>query len=256
MVTARARYDDPDRWPESDGKPMAENATNRIQMTNLIFNLEQALAPRVRFCVGGNQMMYYDITDRRKHVSPDVYVALDVDPSIREKWQTWREGGLFPQVVFEITSESTLKEDLGSKRALYARLGVQEYYIFDPTGALQPPFQCFRRRGHQLLPEPILNDTIHSPLLDLELRVIDSWLRVIDPATGLPFLTPEEERQAHLAAAERAAHEARAREEAETARKEAEAAHMAAEERAAPLEAELRAALARPLQPREEQGAP
>ena len=127
MVTARTRDDDTDRWPESDGKPMAENATNRIQMTDLLFALEQALAPRVRFCVGGNQMMYYDRTNQRRHISPDVYVALDVAPGLREKWQTWREGGLFPQVVFEITSQSTVKVDLGTKRTLYARLGVREY---------------------------------------------------------------------------------------------------------------------------------
>src|SRR5581483_2311330 len=107
MVTAHTRYDDPDLWPESDGKPMAENATNRIQMTDLIFALDHGLESRVRYCVGGNQMMYYEPTDQRKHVSPDVDVALDVEPGIREKWQTWREGGLFPQVVFEITSKST-----------------------------------------------------------------------------------------------------------------------------------------------------
>jgi Uma2 family endonuclease len=226
MVSARERYDDPDLWPESDGKPMAENATNRIQMTNLIFALEQALAPRVRVCVGGNQMMYYDITDRRRHVSPDVYAALDIEPGIREKWQTWREGGLFPQVVFEITSKSTAKEDLGSKRALYARLGVEEYYIFDPAGKLRSPFQCFRRQGSQLDPVPIAHDSIYSPALDLELCVVHSWLRVIDPATGHPFLTPEEERQAHLAA----------------------------EERVARLEAALQAALAQLNQPEHDQG--
>jgi Uma2 family endonuclease len=249
MVTARERYDDPDLWPESDGKPMAENATNRIQMTNLIFALEQALAPRVRVCVGGNQMMYYDITDRRRHVSPDVYAALDVEPGIREKWQTWREDGLFPQVVFEITSKSTEKEDLGSKRALYARLGVEEYYIFDPAGKLRPPFQCFRRQESQLAPVPIAHGSIYSPALEIELRVVDSWLRVIDPAAGHPFLTPEEERQAHQAA------EA-ARDEAEAARDEAEAARRAAEERAARLEAALQAALAQLNQPEHDQGMP
>jgi len=238
MVTSIKRYDDPDLWPESDGKPMAENATNRIQMTNLIFAFEQALAPRVRFCVGGNQMMYYDLTDRRKHVSPDVYVALDVAPGIREKWQTWREGGLFLQVVFEITSESTVKTDLGSKRSLYARLGVQEYYVYDPASDLRPPFQCFWRQGYRLLPVPVPNNSIFSPALGLELRVVGSWLRVIDPATGLPYLTPEEERQAHLAAEQ-------ARIEAETLAEQEAAARRAAEERATRLEAELQKALAR-----------
>lgn len=224
MVSARTTHDDPDLWPDGDGKPIAENTANRVQMTDLIFALERALAERERFVVGGNQMMYYDINDRRHHVSPDVYAALDVEPGARQKWQTWREDGLFPQVVFEISSPSTVRVDLGSKRHLYARLGVEEYYIFDPLGAISPAFQCFRRSGQRLVPVPIIGNSIYSETLGLELRIVDSSLRAIDPRTDTPFPTPEEEHLARIAA---------------------EQARIAAEERALQLEAQLRDALAR-----------
>ena len=82
--------------------------------------------------------------------------------------------------------------------------------------------------------------------------MVGSWLRVIDPVTGMLIPTPEEERQARLAAEEARlmAEEARlaaeeARMTAESAREAAEEARQAAEERAARLEADLRAALAR-----------
>ena len=34
----------------------------------------------------------------------------------------------------EVASPSTASNDLGSKRDLYARMGVTEYWKFDPTG--------------------------------------------------------------------------------------------------------------------------
>ena len=48
-------------------------------------------------------------------------------------------------MVFEITSRGTRLEDLGTKRALYAMLGVREYFLYDPLGEyLQPPLQGYR----------------------------------------------------------------------------------------------------------------
>ncbi|HWE61393.1 MAG TPA: Uma2 family endonuclease, partial [Chloroflexota bacterium] len=152
------------RFPEDDGEPMAETTANRVQMTNLIFAFEQMLAPRGRVNVGGNLLMYYNPESGWDHVSPDVYVAFDVEPGMRRKWLAWEEGK-FPEIVFEISSESTVDVDLGEKRDLYARLGVQEYYLFDPQREMHPRFQCFFRGGDRLMPVPIAADErVHSPL--------------------------------------------------------------------------------------------
>jgi len=72
---------------------------------------------------------------------------------------------------------------------------------------------------------------VTSPLPGTELRPVGVYPRVIDPATGLPFRTAEEERRDRIAAEERAALEEQGR--------------QAAEERAACAEAALRDALAR-----------
>jgi Uma2 family endonuclease len=183
---------------------MAETPWHRRQMNNLIFNLENLTAQQPRVYVGGNMLMYYNQHSGWDHVSPDVFVTFDVPRGDRGKWETWKEGGRFPDVVFEITSKSTYAEDLGKKRRLYARLGVRELYLYDPEHDVQPYFRGFRLVAGELveLPPPV-NDAYYSPLLGVELRVIGPWLRVIDPATGEPMPIPDEIEAARQLAEER-----------------------------------------------------
>ena len=49
--------------------------------------------------------------------------------------RSWRVGktGPAPQVVFEIASEETWKSDLQEKPGKYARMGVTEYFAYDPN---------------------------------------------------------------------------------------------------------------------------
>ncbi|HXT34120.1 MAG TPA: Uma2 family endonuclease [Chloroflexota bacterium] len=229
-------------YPTSDGKPMAETEVHRVQMNDLIFNCANLLAAEPEVYVGGNMLMYYHEGYGRDHVSADVFVTFGVERGIRECWMTWEEGGRFADLVFEISSPSTIKEDLGKKMRLYAQLGVSEYYLYDPQRNNQPPLA-----GYQLVDgtyQPMTRlvgvEGYFSEVLGTELRVIQGWLRVIDPATGKPLLVPSE------LEAVRARAEA-AREQAEAARDQAEAARKAAEERAeyeavAHHTAELRAA--------------
>jgi Uma2 family endonuclease len=253
MVTSSKRPIDFSTFPDSDGEPVAENARNLKQMTDLIFSLGVYLAPRRRFVVGGNQFIYYNPRNGRDHISPDVYAALNVEPGMRQKWQTWLEGGKFPDAVFEITSESTAKEDLGPKVDLYARLGALEYYIYDPEQILQPPLRAYHRRGASLVSQPLPpTASIYSAVLGAELRMVGEWLRIMDPATGNPVPVPEEDHVARLAA-ERAlvaadAARAAAQHEAEEARVRAEEARVQAEE------ARVQATAARDRARREEQG--
>lgn len=247
MVTSTRPEIDWDTFPTSDGEPMAETIENVVQMVDLMFAVRDLLETqgRARVAVGGNQLMYYNRLNGRDHVSPDVYVALDVTPGGRPKWETWVEGK-FPDIVFEITSPSTQDVDLDSKRALYARLGAREYYIYDPQQKLSLSFRGYIRRGDAL--EPMAaesNGAIVSPLLGAELRQIGIYLRVIDPATGVPIRTPNEERHDRRVAEERALLEEQARLAAEERALSEERARLAAEERAARAEAALREALAK-----------
>jgi Uma2 family endonuclease len=216
-------------FPETDGKPMAETEVNLEQMVELILEFRQAVAPRGHH-VGGNLLVYYNPENGWDHISPDVFVALDAGPAFRESWKVWIEGK-FPEVVFEVASPSTQGTDIRDKVRLYERIGAHEYYIYDPAGRLQPKFRGYARQHERLvLMENPTGVSITSPLLGLELRIVDGWLRVIDPATSNPYPSPEEAHRLRLAAELRAWEEARLRQEAEDARLTAEAARQAAEE--------------------------
>jgi Uma2 family endonuclease len=238
-------------YPESDGKPMGETDLHRDLMTDLIFALKWFLRS-TRAYVAGNLFIYYEEGNPRAAVAPDVFVALGVEQRRRRIFQTWREGGRAPDVVIEITSKKTRKDDRERKPTIYAALGVREYFIFDPYGEyLEPPLQGYRlvQGGY----EPIATYPLRSEVLNLELRQEDGMLRLYHPQTGERLPTSDEEAQARRAAeAARLAAEA-ARLAAEAARLAAErqlvieaqarlaveAARLAAEERAAQLEAEV-----------------
>ncbi|HVB73290.1 MAG TPA: Uma2 family endonuclease [Ktedonobacteraceae bacterium] len=79
-----------------------------------------------------NLNMYQTANPKEYPMAPDVEVIQGVayQPTIR----SWRVGksGPAPQVVFEIASEETWKKDLEEKPSRYGRMGVQEYFAYDP----------------------------------------------------------------------------------------------------------------------------
>jgi len=204
-------------FPDSDGAPMAETSANAIQMVDLQFALQSLFAQQGRAhttTVGGNQFVYYNPANGRDNISPDVYVIFDVPPPAPPKWETWVEGK-FPDIVFEISSPSTQREDLserpGGKRRVYAEQGAKEYYIYDPQQEMDPPFLGFESRHGRMEPlTPLASGGIISPLLRAELRPMPMaetprrpagvWLRVIDPASRRPVRVAEETHDAFLAA--------------------------------------------------------
>jgi hypothetical protein len=115
---------------------------------------------------------------------------------------------------------------------------VQELYLYDPEHDVQPYFRGFRLVDRELveLPPPS-NDAYYGPLLGVELRVIEQWLRVNDPATGEPLPIPEEIEAARRLAEEQKRQAEEREREAEGQRQREAAARQAAE-------ASLRQALA------------
>jgi Uma2 family endonuclease len=71
-----------------------------------------------------------------------------------------------PDLVVEVLSPKTRRRDLGQKRARYEKLGVLEYWAFDPDAATA---QVFRREGDRFLPPVLLSaendDKLTTPLL-------------------------------------------------------------------------------------------
>lgn len=151
---------DPIYYPETDGKPMAESDLHRDFMFYLI-NLLQRFFQGQQVYVTGNLLVYYEKGNPYKSVAPDCFVVRDVDPGPRTTYQIWEEGR-GPEVVFEVSSKTTHNADLTKKMRLYAKLGVREYFIYDPTSDyLDPPLIAYELvDGHGYLPMTPLNEEV------------------------------------------------------------------------------------------------
>ena len=94
--------------------------------------------------VSGDLLLYYEQGNPKKFVVPDVFVVKDLTPGDRRIYKLWVEGKP-PSAVIEVTSHKTKKKDTVIKPPVYARLGVHEYFMFDPTqDYLHPPLQGYR----------------------------------------------------------------------------------------------------------------
>ncbi len=87
-------------------------------------------------------------------VAPDIAVIKGVALRPLTSWRIQTTGPA-PQVVLEILSAETWKKDLEEKPQIYGRLGVQEYFAYDPTPSPLAPAtreRLFGWRRDQLLP--------------------------------------------------------------------------------------------------------
>jgi Uma2 family endonuclease len=183
-------------YPTTDGKPRAETDWHRILMTLLLELLSEHFAAQRRVYVSGNLLIFYEEGNRRRHVSPDVFVVRGVEKRIRPNYLVWQEGRP-PQVVIELTSSSTRREDLTTKMALYRdSLGVREYFLFDPyADYLHPPLQGYRLRQGQHRPIRTIAGRLPSQVLGLHLERDGESLHLLNPATGARLLTAQELRR-------------------------------------------------------------
>lgn len=232
-------------YPESDGQPIGETDYH----VTIILYLRQALRHFFRQAeqvyVAANMLFYYEEDNPTAFRSPDVFVVKGISRHNRRVYKLWVEG-VAPCAIFEITSRSTRLEDLGTKRALYEMLGVQEYFLFDPLDEyLSPQLQGFSLVKGYYQPMTLQPDgTLSSQELGIILRPEGNFLRVVDPVTGEAVPTLDEAVDLAFMETERAKTEA---ERAKAAYEQAHAASAQARaeaQRAEAAEAEVARLLA------------
>src|ERR1700722_10978955 len=167
----------PNDYPTADGKPMAETDWHRDLMLILI-EILRAWYKGQQVYVSGNLLVHYVPGNRRRHVSPDVFVVRGVENYQRPNYLVWEERK-GPEVVFEITSTSTRHEDRNTKRLLYQdTLKVREYFLFDPYAEwLDPPLQGYRLRQGVYEPIRPRQGRLYSQVLGLHLERDEEMLR-------------------------------------------------------------------------------
>jgi Uma2 family endonuclease len=225
---------------------MAESDFQREPLTYAVEALGAYFQQRADVYVSGNLFIYYEEGNPEAVVAPDVFVVFGAPKHRRSSYMLWNEPKA-PDFVMEITSRRTRSQDQGPKRGTYAFLGVQEYVLYDPTGDyLRPPLRGLSLVGdnYELMPTTVLPDdtlTLYSNVLGLELRLVHSVLRFVDPATGQRLLSYREVEQARQEAEQARQEAERARQEAEELARREAAARAEVAARLAAVEAQLRA---------------
>ena len=223
-------------FPSSDGKPMSENTRQYEDIVTLKGNIE-AIVPADAF-VAGDHLIYVDPSartndpERTDRQAPDVYVAFGRPRGHRGSYFVWEEGGVFPQVIFEVTAPSNTPTEMANKRAFYFRHGAEEYYEFDPEAGTWLGY--VRNAATGLLAQVAEMDDHVSPRLGIRFAFQPMELRVFRP-DGTPFLSfqeLEDQRQAERQRADDAQRHAeeehqRAEEEHQKAEKERQRADLA-----------------------------
>ncbi|NLX96672.1 MAG: Uma2 family endonuclease [Rhodopirellula sp.] len=213
-------------YPESDGMPMGETDVHRDWMVRILDILRLRYRGQ-RVYVASDLLVYYEEGDPSKYVAPDDFVVKDCSPHPRRTFKIWEEGRV-PDVVFEVTSRSSRRKDEVFKPQEYRRLGVKEYFLYDPTSEyLRPPLQGFRlEQGEYTRLTADDTGALRCEQLGIILRLDESKLVMCDGRSGEVLRTEAEAADA-------------AREAADTHAAQADAAREAADARAAELEAEV-----------------
>ncbi len=193
MSVVPLQYEDDIFYPESDGHPMGETDLHRTEMSDLINSLQNRFRDAADVYVSGNLFLYYEKGNPKAVICPDVFVVHGVPDRQRPIYKLWEEGR-GPSMVIEVTSASTRREDLGIKKDRYERLGVEEYFLFDPLGDhLEPRLQGFRlQRGKYQPMKPAADGSLASDSTRLALRLEGERLRLVDMATGALLRRPDE----------------------------------------------------------------
>jgi Uma2 family endonuclease len=188
-------------YPESDGAPLGETHVHVraiLYLFSVLTNLYKLIRQRNDVFVAADMFLYYERGNPKAQKSPDVMVIFGVDGTIeRRTFKIWEENAV-PAVIFEITSTSTWVEDLMNKSALYAHLGVKEYFIFDPLSEFLGDTALRGVRlyeGEYVDIQPHDDGSYTSDELGVRIAEDGHLLRVIDLETGKPVLTPEESAQ-------------------------------------------------------------
>jgi Uma2 family endonuclease len=215
---------------ETEDDTPVDNIFSEKQQRLLTESLYTSWEADTSFIALANVGLFYAVYE--PPVVPDVMVSLDVTPP-PELWEKrhrsyfmW-EYGKPPDVVVEVVS-NTKGNELESKKAVYARLGIAYYIVYDPERQLSDSeLHVFERRGDGY----VLADRPWLPGLGLGVTLWSGsyegieaiWLRWCD-AAGKLVPTGSEASQS-------------ARQQAETERQRAQAERERAEKLAEKLQA-------------------
>ncbi|NCR45335.1 MAG: hypothetical protein GPJ09_14620 [Microcystis aeruginosa SX13-01] len=188
-------------YPESDGKPMADNTKQFHWIVTIKQNLDWLYIDDPQVFVAGD-LLWYPVEGQPKiAAAPDTMVVFGRPKGDRGSYKQWQEDNLPPQVVFD-----------------------QEYYVYDPD---DNSLEAWQRIGDSLDSVSEVNNWV-SPRLGIRFDLTDE-LKIYRP-DGTQFLSYSEINQLLEQEKQRAENERQRaeneRQRAENERKRAEQANQ------------------------------
>ncbi len=184
-------------YPESDGKPMADNTKQFELIVEIKKGLDLLFINDPQVFIAGD-LFWYPVEGQPKIVTaPDVMVAIGRPKGDRGSYKQWEENNIAPQIVFEILSPANSRAEMSKKLLFFERYGVEEYYLYDPEENVLEVWQ----RTSDGLALMDFTDSWTSPRLGIRLDITSGRLQLYN-ADGTKFysyievsLMLEQERQ-------------------------------------------------------------
>ncbi|MEB3229238.1 MAG: Uma2 family endonuclease [Synechocystis sp.] len=177
-------------YPDSDGKPMADNTLQYRWIVRLVANLKHLFREQTVFVAGDLLWYPHPVTQPPAPCqAPDAMVVFGRPDGDRRSYKQWEEDNIAPQVVFEILSDSNTAAEMLNKQVFYRQHGVLELFIYDPKSY---EFWGLVRSTPQAGFDPVtpLSFPWTSPLLGVRFEMFADGLVLFHP-NGEPFKDPE-----------------------------------------------------------------
>jgi Uma2 family endonuclease len=171
-------------YPESDGKPMADNTRQFRWIQTLHGNLDALFRNEEEVVVIGNCFWYPAEGFPEVVAAPDVMVVFGRPKGDRRSYKQWEEGDIGPQVAFEVLSHHNDYQEMRLKLDWYEDHGVEEYYVYDPEG---DTLEIWIREGSVFRSRRPAHDFV-SPLLKIRFDLSGDEMAIFYP-DGRRFLT-------------------------------------------------------------------
>jgi Uma2 family endonuclease len=177
-------------YPDSDGKPMADNTLQFRWITTIKTNLDWLFCKQSDVFVAGDLLWYPVENDNKLRQALDIMVVFGRAKGERGSYRQWLENNISPQVVFEILSPDNTLTEMAKKQLFYERYGVEEYYLYDPHK--NDASGWIRGENHLEILETL--DNWVSPRLGIRFQLGESEMLLYYP-DGQPFTSYNEEKQ-------------------------------------------------------------
>ncbi|QDV38399.1 Uma2 family endonuclease [Tautonia plasticadhaerens] len=164
-------------YPDRDGQPRSDNTLQFQWIVTIKEGLEALFRDRPDVFVAGDLLWYPVEGDNKTRTAPDTLVAFGRPKGYRGSYRRWEEGGIAPQVVFEVLSPGNRFGELLRKFKFYERFGVEEYYIYDPD---RNDLVAYRREGEVLVEIAEPNGLV-SPRLGVRFELTEDSFEILGP---------------------------------------------------------------------------